>query len=102
VLISPNFPALESWASENKLLDASRAGLVQDPKVLAEYRAIIKTVNQTLAPFEQIKRIVLVPDEWSIDTGELTPSMKLKRRVVQAKYQAQISEIYREEPVAAR
>lgn len=102
VLISPNFPALESWAQENNLSDASRAGLVQDPKVLAEYRAIIKVVNQTLAPFEHIKRIILVPDEWSIDTGELTPSMKLKRRVVQAKYQPQIAEVYREEAVVTR
>ena len=102
VLISPNFQALESWAGENHVSSESRAALVKEAKVVAEYRAIIKLVNQTLAPFEQIKRIVLVPDEWSIDTGELTPSMKLKRRIVQAKYQPQIAEIYNEETVASR
>ena len=102
VLISPNFQALESWAKENDIAFASRTELVKHPKVFAEYRAVTKIVNQTLAPFEQIKRIVVTADEWSIDSGELTPSMKLKRRIVHAKYQREIAEIYNEEPVATR
>ena len=94
VLISPNFAALEAWAQEHGIAATDRAALVRDPKVFAEYRAITKRLNQTLAPFEQIKRLTVVPDEWTIETTELTPSMKLKRRVIEQKYRAEIAALY--------
>ncbi len=61
------------------------------------YAAIVRDVNSGLANFETIKRFRLVPDEWSQDSGELTPSMKLKRRVINAKYATEIAELYADE-----
>jgi len=57
-------------------------------------------VNATLAPYETIKRMAVVADEWSIESDELTPSMKLKRRVVEKKYMAEIDAFYKDEATA--
>jgi long-chain acyl-CoA synthetase len=70
--------------------------------VVAEYQAIVDKVNGTLAHYEDIKRLAVVPDEWSVEEGELTPSMKLKRRVVEKKYEAEIAEFYKDEATASR
>ena len=66
-----------------------------------EYQAIVDKVNAKLANFETIKRFRLVPDEWTVDSGELTPSMKLKRRVVEKKYAAELTNFYRDEATAS-
>jgi long-chain acyl-CoA synthetase len=94
-LLSPNFAALEPWAKEQGINAASRQELVAHPKVNARYKETIKRVNATLADFELLKRFVLVPDEWGQETGELTPSLKLKRRVLAEQYQDQIAELFR-------
>jgi long-chain acyl-CoA synthetase len=101
VLISPNFAALEGWAKVHGVTVSGRMALVQDAQVLARYRRIIDEVNATLAPYETIKRLAVVPDEWSIETDELTPSMKLKRRVVEKKYAAEIAAFYKDEATSA-
>jgi long-chain acyl-CoA synthetase len=101
-LISPNFAALESWAKGAGIAAADRAALVKEAKVVAEYKAIVARVNGTLAPYENIKRITVVAEEWSVEDGELTPSMKLKRRVVEKKYEAEIAELYKDEATASR
>jgi long-chain acyl-CoA synthetase len=97
VLISPNFAALEGWAKVHGIAAADRTALVKDAKVVERYQRIIDEVNATLAPFETIKRLAVVPEEWSIETDELTPSMKLKRRVVEKKYAAEIATFYKDE-----
>jgi long-chain acyl-CoA synthetase len=97
VLLSPNFPALETWAKANGVAANDRVQLVTDQKVLAEYHRIVDEVNKGLAHFETMKRFKLVHDEWAIESGELTPSMKLKRRVVEKKYAAEIAEFYKDE-----
>ncbi len=99
-LISPNFPALESLAQQKGIAFSSRADLVRNPVVTAEYETLRHTVNQSLANFETIKRFHLVPDEWSMASGELTPSLKLKRRVVVARYAAEIAAFYHDEATA--
>jgi len=96
-LISPNFPALESLARQQGIAFASRADLVNNPTVVAEYQAAVHTVNESLANFETIKRFHLVADEWSIDSGELTPTMKLKRRMIMQRYATEIAAFYRDE-----
>jgi long-chain acyl-CoA synthetase len=96
-LISPNFAALESWSKEKGISAATRRDLTADPQVVAQYQAIIDQVNATLANFETIKRFHLVPEEWSLGTGELTPSLKLKRRVIVQKYAAEIAAFYADE-----
>ena len=84
VLIAPNFPALETLARQQGIAFSSRAELVGNPAVKAEYQALVHHVNEGLANFETIKRLHLVPDEWSMESGEFTPTMKLRRRVVVA------------------
>jgi long-chain acyl-CoA synthetase len=97
VLISPNFPALEDWARHHGIEAKSRAELVADSRVLALYGEIVREANGSLANFETLKRFRVVAEEWSIDSGELTPSMKLKRRVITARYAAAIEQLYADE-----
>ncbi len=94
VIISPNFDALEKWAKQNGVAAADRATLVADAKVQKVYKDIIGKANQGLAHHETIKKIAVVPDEWTPESGELTPSMKLKRRVINEKYKDQINALY--------
>jgi long-chain acyl-CoA synthetase len=100
VLLCPNFPALEQWAKDQGIATHSRVELVADSRVVAHYAQIVREVNLSLANFETLKRFRLVADEWSIDSGELTPSMKLKRRVVTTRYAAVIDDLYADEAVS--
>ena len=71
-----------------------------DTRVVALYGEIVREVNGALANFETLKRFRVVADEWTQDSGELTPSMKLKRRVLTARYAAVIDELYADEATA--
>ena len=99
-LIAPNFAALEEWAQQHGVRADSRAALVADPRIVEAYGETIREVNGTLANFETIKRFRILADEWTQDTGELTPSMKIKRRVLTARYAAVIAELYADEATA--
>jgi long-chain acyl-CoA synthetase len=100
VLISPNFPALEGWAKGQGVTATDHALLVKDPKVVKVYQDIVDSVNLGLAHFEGMKRMLVVPEEWSVEEGTLTPSMKVKRRVVEMKYATEIAEFYADEAVS--
>jgi long-chain acyl-CoA synthetase len=99
-LISPNFVALEEWARQHNINAGSRADLVVHNRIVALYAEIVREVNGTLANFETLKRFRVLPDEWTQESGELTPSMKLKRRVLTQKYAAVIAELYEDEATA--
>jgi long-chain acyl-CoA synthetase len=94
VLIAPNFALLEDWAKQNAVEFSSRQELIHKDKCRAMYEGIVSDLNSRLAQFERLKRIILVPDEFGIASGELTPSLKLKRRVVEQKYAHEIEEMY--------
>ncbi len=94
VMISPNFILLEEWARENDVSCASRAELIASPKVQALYEGIVEGINGNLARFEKLKRVLLVADEFTADNGVLTPTLKLKRRVIEERYKKQIDELY--------
>jgi len=94
VLISPNFQALERWAAQNGVATRDHKELVKDPKVKKRYEEIVKQVNTGLEHHETIKRVGVVEEEWNIDSGELTPTMKLKRRVITEKYKKTIEAFY--------
>jgi long-chain acyl-CoA synthetase len=96
-LIAPNFAALEDWARQQGVEAKSRAALVADSRVVALYGEIVREVNSSLANFESLKRFRVVADEWTQESGELTPSMKLKRRVITTRYAAVIAELYADE-----
>ncbi len=93
-LISPNFALLEVWARDNGVAFSSRPELVANIRVQALYDEIAAGVNKNLARFETLKRVILVPDEFTPENGALTPTMKLRRRVVEDRYRRQIDELY--------
>ena len=99
-LISPNFAALEPWARQQGIDAGSRTALVADDRVIALYGQLVSEVNSSLANFETLKRFRVVAEEWTQETGELTPSMKLKRRVITERYAAAIAELYADEATA--
>lgn len=94
VMISPNFVALEEWARENNIAFHSRVDLVANPKVQSLYEEVVEEMNQNLARFEKLKRVILVEDEFSVSNGALTPTLKLRRRVIEQRYKKQIDELY--------
>jgi len=94
VLISPNFPLLEDWAQTNKATFSSREHLVSLPEVQVLFEKIVENVNQDLAQFEKLKRVLLVADEFTAEDGSLTASMKMRRRVVEERYREEIEEMY--------
>jgi long-chain acyl-CoA synthetase len=94
VMISPNFVRLEEWAREMGIDFSSRAGLIANPRVRSLYENVVEEQNQNLARFERLKRIILVPDEFTADNGALTPTLKLRRRVIEERYKKQIDDLY--------
>lgn len=94
VLIAPHFPLLEDWARANHVTFSSRQELVAHPTVRALYEGIVADLNQQLARFEKLKKVIVVPDQFSPEDGTLTASMKLRRRVVEARYRDQIEDLY--------
>jgi long-chain acyl-CoA synthetase len=99
-LISPNFLALEEWSRHHGIDAQSRDALVTDSRVIALYGDIVRQVNGTLANFETLKRFRVVAEEWTQESGELTPSMKLKRRVLTERYAEVIASLYEDEATA--
>ncbi len=102
VLISPNFEALEGWAKGQGVAAGDHAALVKDAKVVKTYQDIVDKVNGGLANFESMKRMCVVGDEWSVEDGTLTPSMKLKRRVVEQRYAKEIGAFYADEATSSK
>ena len=94
VMISPNFTLLEEWARNNSVSFSSREDLIANPKVQQLYEGIVEGINQNLARFEKLKRVLLVPDEFTPDNGVMTPTLKLRRRVIEDRYRGQIDDLY--------
>ena len=93
-VIAPNFPPLEEWAQQQGIDTKDRAALVRDGRVVARYQQEIDRVNHDLSPWEKVKRFRLVADEWTPEAGHLTPSLKLKRRVIVERYKDLIEDMY--------
>ena len=83
-----------AWAKARGITAGSLAELAADPQLLAEVGAGVAAANERLARVQQVKRWRLLPVEWTADTGELTPTLKIKRRVVHAKYADVIDSLY--------
>lgn len=93
-LISPNFVLLHDWCAENKIHFENNKELIQIPEVVAQIQKEVNAINKTLGQHEEIKRFRLVCAEWSPVTGELSPTLKLRRSVIAEKYKHIIDEIY--------
>jgi long-chain acyl-CoA synthetase len=93
-LLVPNWPAVEKFALQNGIATADRAKLLHDPRVASLFDREVAAVNEGLSRYEQIKRFELVPTEWSVESGELTPTLKLKRRIIQERLGGAIDGLY--------
>ncbi|MDD2381959.1 MAG: long-chain fatty acid--CoA ligase, partial [Mariniphaga sp.] len=93
-LISPNFPLLHDWCSKNKIHFENNQELIKIPEVADKIQQEVQAINKTLGSHEQINRIRLVSEEWTLTSGELSPTLKLRRNVVAVKYQHLIHDIY--------
>ena len=93
-LIVPAMQYLLDWCRQNDVAVKSPEELIRDPKILALYQEVVESYNKYFSHVEQIKRFELLPAEWSIDTGEMTPKLSLKRKVINEKYQGLIEKIY--------
>ncbi|MBN8565291.1 MAG: long-chain fatty acid--CoA ligase [Flavobacteriales bacterium] len=95
--IQPNFDFVREWAKRHHVdLTESNDELVKNPKVIERFQEEVNEANEKFGNWEKIKRFELTPDVWSIDGGHLTPTMKLKRKIVKEKYQHLYEKIYRE------
>jgi long-chain acyl-CoA synthetase len=94
VLIVPNFPILEEWAHSHGVKFSTHRQLVKAVQVQSLYEGIVEELNQNLAQFEKLKRVLLIHTELSIEDGTLTPSMKLRRRHLEQLYKKEIDALY--------
>jgi long-chain acyl-CoA synthetase len=95
-LIVPDWEQLESYAKLKGLTLSAREEFCRHPRIIDLFERQIAARTQTLAQFEKIKRIALLPDELTMEAGELTPTLKVKRRVIDEKYREVIDRIYAE------
>lgn len=93
-LISPNYNYLHFWANKHKLHYRDNEALIRMPEILEHFQQEIAAINKELAPHEQIKGFRLVTEEWSMQSGELSPTLKLKRNVLTKKYETLIAQLY--------
>lgn len=96
-LIVPSFTNLKLWCKENKIEYLSNEEIVSNEQVIRLFQSAINSYNPEFNHVEQIKKFVLLPEEWSIDNGELTPTGKMKRRVILEKYKTEIDTMYESE-----
>jgi len=93
-LIVPAFATLESWAKEKNIPFSSRQDLIKNPEVNKLIEQEIGAQLKEFGKVEQIRKFALLESEWSQDTGEMTPTMKLKRKVIRQKYEKEIESLY--------
>jgi long-chain acyl-CoA synthetase len=93
-ILSPNFSFLHDWCSIHKIQFRDNKELIDLQEVTDRFSKEVKEVNKSLGEFEQIKRFRLVTEEWTPQTGELSPTLKLKRNYLSKEYKDIISEIY--------
>ncbi len=93
-LIVPSFVQLKKWAQSNNISFVTNKEIIQHPAVHSYFEEIIACFNPNFNQVEQVKKIALLSDEWSVESGELTPKLSMKRKVILEKYQSHIEKIY--------
>ncbi|MBS1759249.1 MAG: long-chain fatty acid--CoA ligase [Bacteroidetes bacterium] len=93
-LIVPSFPNLKDWCRKNEINTDNHEAMIQNPKVVEMFKELVESFNKFFNHVEQVKKFELLHNEWSIDTGELTPKLSLKRKVVMEKYKDAIERLY--------
>ena len=95
-LIVPNFNHLREWSKQHNLSAGTNEEMIRDPKIISFYKEIAESYNKYFSHTEQVKRFELLPAEWTVITGEMTPKLSLRRKVVTEKFHSAIEKIYRE------
>jgi long-chain acyl-CoA synthetase len=93
-LIVPSFSNLKEWCRKNGISYTSDKEMIHDPKVIDMMKDMVESFNKYFNHVEQIKKFELLDNDWTINGGELTPTLKLKRRVIMEKYRDAIDRIY--------
>ncbi len=101
VLISPNFLNLKHWCEKQKIKFQNNKDLIDKPKVKEFFQKEINLINKSLGSFEQIRQFRLVGEEWSTQTGELSPTLKLKRKIIHQKYLSLIEKMFYSKKLAS-
>lgn len=94
-LIVPEFDLLEIWSREQKVHWTAPLYMVHNTQLQQEFENRIETMNKSLSPHEQIQKFRLIPEAWTVENGLVTPSMKLRRDIIEAHYEKTIDEMYR-------
>lgn len=93
-LVVPSFRNVMDWCKTNNIVCSANEDVCENKRVQMLIMSEIDRINERFGSWEQIKKIHLLPNEWTIDTGELTPNLKLKRKFIQAKFQKEIESMY--------
>lgn len=94
-LIQINFEFVKEWARRHDLVFKDNEAIIKSEKLHERIQAEIDEANTNFGKWEQIKKFEITPDVWTIDDGHLTPTMKMKRKVIKEKYKDLIEKIYR-------
>lgn len=94
-LVVPTFAALKDWMKANNITFTTNEAAIREPRVLEMYQKLVDQYNTGFNHVEQIKKFELLPHEWTIETGDMTPKLSLKRKVVMEKFREAIEQIYR-------
>jgi long-chain acyl-CoA synthetase len=93
-LVIPSFSDLKGWCKRNGVPTGSNEEMVKNPKVVDLYEGLVKKYNQSFAQWEQVKKIALLPELWTVESGEMTPTMKVKRKIITEKNKDLIEGLY--------
>jgi len=93
-LIIPEFNALKVWCKQNGIASETHSEIINNPQVIALMEEEVKMTMSSVAKYEQVKKFVLLPELFTIQDGELTPTLKLKRKIIYAKFEALILPLY--------
>lgn len=94
-LLVPSFNILKKWMSQNNIPFTTNEAACENPQVIAMYEKIAERYNAGFNHVEQVKKFKLLPQEWGVETGEMTPKLSLKRKAILEKYKDAIDEIYK-------
>lgn len=93
-LIVPSFNMLRRWMGQQNIPFTTNEAAIKQPEVIAMYEKVVERYNSSFNHVEQIKKFALLPQEWGVETGEMTPKLSLRRKVIMDKYKDEIEQIY--------
>lgn len=93
-LISPDFVYLRSWCGQHKIKYTTNEEMIEHPEIVKRYQEEVKNYNKFFGDFEQVKRYQLVPEEWTAPAGFLSPTLKIKRNVIEKHYAERIEKLF--------